>query len=94
MPRPIDERIAELAGLQGGVISRAQLIALGLSRSAIGRRVAAGRLHRVHATVYAVGHRVVGRLGREWAAVLATDGVLSHRSAGAKLGVATWNGPP
>jgi hypothetical protein len=69
-------------------------MALGLTRSAIGRRLAAGRLHRVHATVYAVGHTVLGRTGREWAAVLATDGVLSHRSAGAKLGVLTWNGRP
>ncbi len=94
LPRPVDERIAEIAGLQGGVISRAQLMMLGLSRSAIGRRLAAGRLHRVNATVYAVGHTVLGREGREWAAVLATNGVLSHRSAGAKLGVVTWNGRP
>lgn len=33
-----------------------------------------------------------GRTGREWAAVLATHGVLSHRSAGARMGVLTWNG--
>ena len=88
----MDGAIAELAGAQGGVISRAQLLALGLGERTIGRRVTAGRLHRVHAGVYAVGHRVMGRTGREWAAVLASNGVLSHRSAGAKLGVLTWNG--
>ncbi len=90
----MDERIAAVAETQGGVVSRAQLLAIGVSRDAVGRRVRAGKLHRVHAGVYAVGHGVLGQSGREWAAVLATGGVLSHRSAGAKLGVITWNGRP
>ncbi|MGZ6682051.1 MAG: hypothetical protein ACXVFK_17765, partial [Solirubrobacteraceae bacterium] len=92
MPRPVDAATAELAGVQGGVVSRGQLAALGLSADGVLRRRKAGRLHSVHPTVYAVGHAVLGRTGREWAAVLATDGVLSHRSAGARLGVLTWNG--
>lgn len=92
MPPPLDARVAELAAAQGGVVSRAQLAALGLSANAVARRVAAGRLHRVHATVFAVGHVALARLGREWAAVLATDGVLSHRCAGAKVGVLKWQG--
>ncbi len=47
-------------------------------------RVREGRLHRVHAGVYAVGHRRLAWRGHMVAAVLACgDGaVLSHRSAG------------
>jgi very-short-patch-repair endonuclease len=45
----------------------------------------AGRLHRVHAGVYSVGHRVIPREGRWMAAVLASgpEAVLSHWSAAA-----------
>ena len=48
-------------------------------------RVRAGRLHRVHKSVYAVGHRRLTQRGRWMAAVLAgaDDAVLSHRSAAA-----------
>jgi hypothetical protein len=77
-----DWRIAEVAKGQGGVISLAQLERCGLSRSAAARRARAGRLHRLHRGVYAVGHAAVGRHGRLWAAVLASDGVLTHRTAG------------
>jgi very-short-patch-repair endonuclease len=51
------------------------------------RRVEAGRLHRLHRGVYAVGHRSLSWRGRWLAAVLAAgDGaVLSHASA-----VALW----
>jgi Transcriptional regulator, AbiEi antitoxin/Protein of unknown function (DUF559) len=81
----MDHRIAELARRQGGVVGRRQLEALGLSASAIDRRVRAGRLHLLHRGVYAVGHRLIGALGRRWAAVLACgDGaVLSHGDAAA-----------
>lgn len=91
-PRALDHAIAERADAQGGVVEHSQLIALGLGARSLPRWVARGRLHVVYPGVYAVGHRVLGREGREWAAVLATKGVLSHRSAGAKLGVVTWNG--
>jgi very-short-patch-repair endonuclease len=55
------------------------------------RRVRAGRLHRLHRGVYAVGHTVLTREGRWLAAVLACgDGaVLSHRSAAAHWGLLT-----
>jgi hypothetical protein len=80
-----DHEIAAVADRQGGVIARAQLTALGLSASAIDRRVGGGRLHLLHRGVYSVGHRVVGVTGRNWAAVLACgpDAALSHQSAGA-----------
>src|SRR4051794_39640094 len=84
-----DAAIAELAARQHSVVGRAQLLAAGLRSSAIGRRVAAGRLHPLHRGVYAVGHLV---LSHWMAATLATGGVLSHRSAGALWGLRPWSG--
>ena len=79
------QEIAALAGRQGGVVARRQLVELGLSAAAIDHRVRAGRLHAVHRAVYAVGHRVVGVVGRRWAAVLAcgVGAVLAGVSAAA-----------
>jgi hypothetical protein len=78
-----DRKIAVLAARQGGLVTRAQLLALGVSAQSIGRRVRAGRLHPLHRAVYAVGHRAIGVSGRRWAAVLACGegAVLSHASA-------------
>jgi very-short-patch-repair endonuclease len=80
-----DASIARLAGIQHGVLSSMQLQAAGLSTSSIGDRVAAGRLHRIHRGVYAVGHPNLSDEGRWMAAVLACGhgAVLSHRSAAA-----------
>lgn len=66
-----DRSVAELAGRQHGVVADWQLIAIGMSTSSISRRVAAGRLHRIHRGVYAVGHRALSTQGRLMAAVLA-----------------------
>lgn len=66
-----EEPVALLARRQHGVVARRQLLARGLSSSAIGRRVEAGSLHVVHAGVYAVGHPHLTRHGRWTAAVLA-----------------------
>jgi predicted transcriptional regulator of viral defense system len=86
---PPDWRVAKLAAGQWGVVSVAQLRALGFSKDAVQRRVRTGRLHRLHHGVYAVGHTVLRREGRWLAAVLACgDGaVLSHRSAAAHWGL-------
>jgi uncharacterized protein DUF559/putative AbiEi antitoxin of type IV toxin-antitoxin system len=88
-PQSLDWRVSALAGRRYGVVSRAQLVRLGMSESAIQRRIHAGRLHPLHAGVYAVGHRVVPREGRWLAAILrAGEGaVLSHRSAAALWGI-------
>jgi very-short-patch-repair endonuclease len=83
--RGIDAAIGAWAALQHGVISRPQLEALGMRKSAIDRRIAARRLHTIHAGVFAVGHKRLTRLGRWMAVVLAGPPatVLSHASAAA-----------
>jgi len=78
----VEQDLAALAGKQHGVVARRQLLALGLGAAAIGRRLEAGRLHRIHTGVYAVGHPVLGVNGRWMAAVLAGG-------AGAALGYAS-----
>ena len=85
----VDGAIGALAERQHGVVGRAQLADLGISRRAIGHRLESGRLHPLHRGVYAVGHRVVSRDGRWMAAVLAAGwrAVVSHRSAAALWGL-------
>jgi very-short-patch-repair endonuclease len=75
--------IATLATRQHGVVSRDQLRAVGLGDDSIDRLIQAKRLHPLHRSVYAVGHRRLSREGRYLAAVLASGegAVLSHRSA-------------
>jgi predicted transcriptional regulator of viral defense system len=87
--RAVDAAIAELAGRQHGVVSRAQLTRLGIGRRAIERRIQARRLHALHRGVYAVGHLALTREGRWLAAVLASGrgAALSHRSAAALWGI-------
>jgi very-short-patch-repair endonuclease len=77
-------RLAALAATQYGVATHAQLAELGFTRSAIGRAVERGRLHRLHRGVYAVGHAAITDHGTCLAAVLACGhgALLSHRSAG------------
>lgn len=72
-----------LANRQHGVITRAQLLELGLSRHAIAHRIARGRLHPLWRGVYAVGRPTVSPRGRWMAAVLSCgpEALLSHRSA-------------
>ncbi|HWT90458.1 MAG TPA: type IV toxin-antitoxin system AbiEi family antitoxin domain-containing protein [Solirubrobacterales bacterium] len=83
--RDDDRSLAALAERQYGVVGRRQLVEMGWSEGAIQKRIRGGRLHRLHAGVYAVGHRLIPREGRWMAAVLASgpDAVLSHWSAAA-----------
>jgi very-short-patch-repair endonuclease len=89
VPSRPDAAVAGLAARQHGVVSRAQLLELGLGYRAIDERIGHGRLHPVHRGVFAVGHRVRTRDGTWLAAVLAAgpDAVLAFRSAGALWGV-------
>jgi very-short-patch-repair endonuclease len=92
---PLDRRLAELAASGHGVVSLPQLLRLGLTRQAVAQRARAGRLHRVHRGVYAVGHRRLTREGHWIAAVLAygQDALLSHLSALALHGLRPDNRP-
>jgi very-short-patch-repair endonuclease/predicted transcriptional regulator of viral defense system len=89
-----DRAVAEVAAAQYGVIARGQLAALGLGFGAIDHRLTAGRLHRLHRGVYAVGHTALVPLARELAAVLACgpDAVLSHHAAAALWGLRADSG--
>ena len=80
----LQRRIAQLAARQRGVVSHGQLLALGLTRSAIKRWVKQGRLHPIHRGVYLLGHPVAPPLALEQGALLAAgdDSVLTHLTAG------------
>lgn len=78
----MERRIQDQTRHPHGVITRRQLIRLGLSPGAVQRRIAAGRLERLHRAVYLVGP-VLPPHARPLAAVLACGAaaVVSHRSA-------------
>jgi very-short-patch-repair endonuclease len=78
-----DRSLSALAKRQYGVVGRRQLISRGWSEEEIDWRIRTGRLHRLHAGVYSVGHRLIPREGRWMAAILASGrgAVLSHWSA-------------
>jgi len=84
-PTTPDGRIAEVARAQHGVVSFRQLIDAGLSASGVDSRVRAGRLHRLHRGVFAVGHTRLTFQGRCFAALFALGpgAALSHVTAAA-----------
>jgi very-short-patch-repair endonuclease len=86
--------VLELAARQNGVVSLAQMISIGFSGSAVWKAVQAGRLHRIHHGVYAVGRPELALRGRFMAAVLACGegAVLSHGAAAALHGIRKWHG--
>lgn len=87
--RRLDWEVAGIAERQYGLVSLEQLRRLGMDESAVRKRVAAGRLHRVHDGVFAVGHKALANHGKLMAAVLAcgSGAVLSHRSAAELWGI-------
>lgn len=67
----IPAQMTRVAERQYGVVARRQLSAIGLTRSMIEERIAAGTLIRLHLGVYALGHRQLRTEGHRLAAVLA-----------------------
>lgn len=88
-PHSIDRRVGDLAEAQHGVVSRGQLLALGMGRGAIADRFARGLLRRVGRGVYAVGHSRQSHRSRWMTAVFSAGpgAVLSHRSAAGLWGL-------
>ncbi|MEO7196921.1 MAG: type IV toxin-antitoxin system AbiEi family antitoxin domain-containing protein [Solirubrobacterales bacterium] len=84
-----DVVIASIARRQRGRVSRAQLLAAGITPAEIKHRVRCGRLILEHDGVYAVGFRSNDQLARWQSALLAvgSDGALSHLAAGAAMGL-------
>lgn len=90
---PLDVRLAALAAEQYGVVSRRQLIGLGMRTSAIDVRIANGRLHAMHRGVYAVGHGAPSLEGRFMAATLACgpSSALGYCAGGAHWVFMAWD---
>ncbi len=84
-----DRAIAALVAGQHDVVTRRQLIALGIGERSIDRRIAARRLRRIFRGVYTVRQGQIGRHGWWMAAVLlgGEGAILSHRPAAALLGI-------
>jgi very-short-patch-repair endonuclease len=90
-----DRAIAVLAAEQRTIVTRRQLLDLGVCRQAITRAVARGRLYAIHRGVYAlVARAALPAFALEQAAILACgpSAVLSHESALALWGL--WTMPP
>lgn len=92
MNATIEHALARIATRQYGIVSREQLLAVGLSPSTIDRWARIGRLHRVHRGIYAVGHTATRRQAAYVAAVLAAGpgAALSHVSAAAWWEIRPW----
>jgi hypothetical protein len=93
--RTLDATSARIAGRQNGVVTRQQLLAAGITRSGIRRRVAKGALIAVHPGVYRVGHAAPSVAAVYTAAVLACGpgAVLAGRAAGQVLGLVRGKPP-
>jgi hypothetical protein len=79
----VDARIISKADEQDGLVTNVDLQELGVSTSAISRRVARGFLVRKSQGVYAVGREVLTQRGRHRAALLSVgdEACLSHFAA-------------
>ena len=90
----MEERQALIAGRNHGIVTRKQLLEVGISPGAIQRRIEKGVLLREYPGVYRVGHRAPSVEARYLAAVRASGqgAALSGRAAGHLL--VLLKGPP
>jgi very-short-patch-repair endonuclease len=93
--RTIEAIAGRIAAAQHGVVTRAQLLAAGISEAAIQRAVRRGVLVPVYRGVYRVGHRAPSIEASYLAAVLACGegALLSGRAAGYLLGLVKGSRP-
>jgi predicted transcriptional regulator of viral defense system len=91
----VEAVLAEMAARSHGVVTRAQLLAAGITRHEIKHRVRAGALLREHPGVYRVGHRAPSVEATFLAAVWACgDGAVLSGRAAAHLWSLTKGRPP
>jgi hypothetical protein len=90
----VDDAIRRLATRQCGVVSRRQLLALGVHDKLIAHRVRTRRLIPVYRGVYAVGHEATSDLGRITAALLAVPNAVGSHTTAAYLHNLTLTLPP
>jgi very-short-patch-repair endonuclease len=85
----LERAIGEIAGRQENLITRDQVLSLGVGRGAIEHRVAIGRWQRLHRCIYLIGSAPPTLSARARAAALALgDGaVASHRTAAVVWGL-------
>jgi Protein of unknown function (DUF559) len=85
-------RVAAIAEMQLGVISRQQLREKGLSDTGIAEAVARGRLHPIFHSVFGVGHGPLTVHARLLAATIAcgNGSVVSHGTSAWLLGLREW----
>lgn len=91
-----DQRVADLASREWGVLHLDELRRCGLTRDGVHDRVRAGWLHPKFRAVFAVGHPNVPVHGAWLAAVKACGptAVLSDFAAGAATGMIDWEARP
>lgn len=77
----VERRCAAIAERQHGLLTREQALAAGLSNGSLGRRLASGRLLRLHPSVFRVAGSTQSHEQRLLAACLWSGGVASHRTA-------------
>jgi very-short-patch-repair endonuclease len=94
--RTVEEVVGRIARRQHGVVTRKQLLAAGISKAEIRRRLEKKALLREHPGIYRVGHKAPSIEARYLAAVLACgDGaVLSGEAAGYLWGLVKGTAPP
>lgn len=85
-----DKSVARIGERQHGVVAVRQLYAVGIGKDAVRWRVEAGRLHRLHQGVYAIGHRAISFQGKCMAAVLTCAG-LPAAEEGRTDGPVSWD---
>jgi predicted transcriptional regulator of viral defense system len=94
--RTVEQEIARIAARQHGLTTRVQLLEIGVSATAIRRRLRKGTLIQVHRGVYRVGHAAPSTETSYLAAVYACgDGaLLGGLSAAHLLGLIKGSPPP
>lgn len=86
LSRTVEEELARIAGAAHGLVTRSELLLVGVTDDAIRWRLRKGGLIRVHRGVYRVGHRAPSLEATYLAAVLAAgEGTLLSGRAAAHL---------